>query len=202
MDTSDDNIQQLAHIHELVIATLDCFSNVVQFEHAREMLNFYKFLPKLLEFFKVVEMNTEKKKLKNQKQSVASLGGVSDPTKKLFPEVKSILIEIITCLVYQNKDNQDLVRNTQSLELILNNCNLDANEPFIKERAILCIKYLLENNPDNQNFISQLEAKGTDIDEENHKILTKAGFEVDIVDGKVKLKKAQKIEELEQKIRK
>ncbi|KAH3665459.1 hypothetical protein OGAPHI_003643 [Ogataea philodendri] len=181
--------EKLARLHKQLISVLDSLSSLTKFDSVRQMLNYYEFLPQLVAFFQVVDRNTFRKRLKDEQ---------SPPNTKEFPQVKLIMIEIITSLVYQNFKNQELMREIHGLELILNNCNLDTNEPFIKERAILCIKYLLLDNPGNQDFVAKLEAKGTSIDAQNKQILEQAGFEIDIEDGKVKLKKSPRVTELEQ----
>ncbi|KAG7928106.1 hypothetical protein KL925_001406 [Ogataea polymorpha] len=186
----DDNEKaRLSRLHSQTISVLDSLSSLTQYDEVRQMLNHYHFLSDLIPFFRVVERNTFKKKLKDDQ---------APPHAKYFPQVKLIIVEIITALVYENFENQELMRDIHGLELILNNCNLDAHEPFIKERAILCIKYLLQDNPRNQEFVAKLEAKGTSIDPENEAILEQAGFEVNIEDGKVKLKKSTRLAELEQ----
>jgi ataxin-10 len=58
----------------------------------------------------------------------------------------------------------------------------------IKERSILCVKYLLEGNTENQEFVAQLEAKKVVSDE----AVREAGYETEIIDGKVALKKMAK----------
>ncbi|ODV88016.1 hypothetical protein CANARDRAFT_5321 [[Candida] arabinofermentans NRRL YB-2248] len=191
-DLTKEESVRLSTLHKLVISTLDGLSSLARFNHVRAMLNSYKFLPKLIEFFEVIEKNTQKRKLKEEPIK---------PGMKEFPHVKLLIVEIITALVYENFENQELMRLKHGLELVLNNCNLDTNEPFIKERAILCIKYTLLDNPKNQNFVRDLEAQGTELDETNEKVLEQAGYEINIVDGKVSLKKSAKIEEVENNIR-
>lgn len=166
--------------HRKLVSFLDIISNLLPYELFKKTISSYEFLPKLIDFFHVVESNTERKRLKDE-QTINS-------DKKSFGNVKTILIEIITYLVHNDVDNQNLVREKGGLVLILNNCNLDVNEPFIRERSILCLKYLLENNIENQKFIESLDPKGIEINEENEKVLEKAGYEVEIVDGKVQLK--------------
>lgn len=78
------------------------------------------------------------------------------------PHVKSTIIEIISYLAYENKSMQDKIRDLNGLELVLSNCVIDDNNPYIKERAISCLKFLLANNQLNQNVIRELEEKGND----------------------------------------
>lgn len=183
---------ELNVVHRKIISVLDIITNLLPYEVFRKTLNSYNFIKDLIEFLKIIEKNTERKRLKDSTE----LG----KDKKNFPQVKTIIIEIITHLVHSDFSNQEKVREYGGLELILNNCNLDINEPFIRERCILCLKYLLENNSGNQSFIASLEAKGMEINKDNEKVLEKCGYEIDIVDGKVKLKQQPvAIEEINEK---
>lgn len=62
----------------------------------------------------------------------------------------------------------------------------------IKERSIICLRYLLENNKENQALVAKLEAKSSVTEE----ALQEAGLETEIIDGKIGLKKKKKIEEI------
>ncbi|CDK27733.1 unnamed protein product [Kuraishia capsulata CBS 1993] len=184
--------ETLSKNQKSLLCALDTIGSLCQYDHVRNYLNSYKFLEELIAFLHIVHNNTERKTLKSSTDSVSA-------GKKEYPMIKSVIIEIITFLIYQNFENQELVRNLHALEVVLSNCNLDKNEPFVKERAILCIKYLLENNPGNQEFVRKMEAQRTVIDKEDEAILERTGFEVDIVDGNVRLKRSDKLQELERK---
>ncbi|ONH73563.1 Copper transport protein 86 [Pichia kudriavzevii] len=179
MDQEDWN--KLACYHRIIISLLDIVSNLLPYKLFLETLKSYNFVEKIVCFLQIIENNTERRRLKDLESPMGD--------KKVFGNVKTILIEIITYLVHNDKESQDLVRENGGLILILNNCNLDVNEPFIRERCILCLKYLLENNAENQAFVASLEPKKVEVTQENEKILEKSGYEVEIVDGKVKLKK-------------
>ena len=101
-----------------------------------------------------------------------------------FPEIKSFIIELLANLSYRNKENQDKIRELHGLEVVLSNCVIDDNDPFIKERSIICIRFLLEGNPENQKIVAQLEAKGVVKDKD----LEEAGYEVKVnKEGEIKL---------------
>ena len=169
--------------HRKMVALLDIISNLLPYELFKKTFNSYNFLEELIHFFQVVEDNTERRRLKDEEQNT------TNPLKKSFGNIKTIVVEIITYLVHGDPQNQEKVRESGGLLLILNNCNLDVNEPFIRERCILCLKYLLENNKENQNLVASLQAQGFETNKENENVLEKCGYEVEIVDGKVQLKK-------------
>lgn len=180
LEDPHSDVFELKVKHRKIIALFDIISNLMPYEMFKKVMNSYEVLEKLLQFFHVVENNTERKRLKDEP--------VVNADKKSFGNVKTIMIEILTYFVHGDKKNQDLVRERGGLILLLNNCNLDTNEPFIRERCILCLRYVLENNKENQDFVASLEAKGVEINKENEEILEKCGYEVEIVDGKVQLK--------------
>ncbi|CDO54388.1 conserved hypothetical protein [Geotrichum candidum] len=109
-----------------------------------------------------------------------------------FPLVKARIITLLGILTMGNRAVQDEIRERQGLELVLSNCIIDIHNPFIKERAIICLRYLLENNPENQAFVAKLEAKSTVTEE----ALDEAGLETEIIDGKIALKKKARVEEV------
>lgn len=109
-----------------------------------------------------------------------------------FPLVKGRIITLLGILTVGNRAVQDEIRERQGLELVLSNCIIDIHNPFIKERAIICLRYLLEENAENQAFVAKLEAKSTVTEE----ALDEAGLETEIIDGKIALKKKAHIEEV------
>lgn len=110
-----------------------------------------------------------------------------EPRPEEFPLIKGKIITLLSLLTLHEPTVQNRIRELQGLEMILSNCIIDRNNPFIRERAILCIRYLLEGNAENQAFVAKLEAKEAvkedDIDE--------AGYQTEFIDGKLKLKKKQ-----------
>ncbi len=56
------------------------------------------------------------------------------------------------------------------LEIVLSNCAIDDNEPFIKERSIMFLKYALYKNQENQEFVAKLEQR-TAVDSQSRDFL-------------------------------
>ncbi|KAK9370002.1 spinocerebellar ataxia type 10 protein domain-containing protein [Lipomyces kononenkoae] len=102
-----------------------------------------------------------------------------------FPSLKQKLVGILGILVHDNRKVQDQIRECGGLPVILAHCNIDDNNPFIREYAVLCIKGLLDNNDENQAFVASLEAKEPVTTE----ALEEAGYETQIINGKVSLKR-------------
>ncbi|KAK6459869.1 spinocerebellar ataxia type 10 protein domain-containing protein [Scheffersomyces coipomensis] len=177
-DSESDNKE----LNELIlIICLDIISDLGKFNQVTKMLIHYDILTSLIPLFRAVHDNIKPITLKTRARFEDL-----DNKETTFPQVKSLIIEIISYLTFENFEIQEKVRHLHGLELVLSNCIIDDNNPFIKERAIICLKYLLSQNAQNQKFVADLEAKGTN--EVNEEIIDKAGYEVEIVDGKVQLK--------------
>ncbi|CUM65305.1 uncharacterized protein PRCAT00002940001 [Priceomyces carsonii] len=184
LGTSFDVIE-ISNNHAVVLALLDCLSHLGKYHAGKQYLTHYDAIPFLTRLLGVVHKSIERKTLKKTPPNDMSLEKPQE--KKLYPEVKSIIIEILAYLAHDSFENQEKIRKNHGLELVLSNCSIDDNEPFIKERAIVCLKFLLANNTKNQELVASLEAKGV-FDQETIKDM---GYEAEIVDGKVKLKEAR-----------
>ncbi|KAJ1736614.1 Ataxin-10 [Coemansia sp. Benny D160-2] len=71
---------------------------------------------------------------------------------------KCDLIQIIGNLSFKNIAMQDLMREIDGLSLVLDNMRIDDNHPFIKEYAIVALKWLLENNKSSHDYVRSMEA--------------------------------------------
>ncbi|CAL4126200.1 unnamed protein product, partial [Meganyctiphanes norvegica] len=98
----------------------------------------------------------------NEFTPIQELSLVDDEVVKNHPifGFKSDLIRLIASLVYQNKVNQNQVREINGILLILESTQLDARNPLIKENAVFAMKNLLEGNAENQKAISRLQLRG------------------------------------------
>ncbi|ODQ53900.1 hypothetical protein SAICODRAFT_34512 [Saitoella complicata NRRL Y-17804] len=100
-----------------------------------------------------------------------SSGGVSssplDPTAestsspesmKAFAFVKRDTVRLLSTLCYKSRFVQDEVRRLHGIELVLSQCNVDDDNPYLREHAVLCVRNLLEENTDNQALVAEMEA--------------------------------------------
>lgn len=179
LTSPDVEKDDLKTAHSSMMSVLDSLTHLGKFETCQKYLRSYKGIENIIQLLRTVHENTERQTLKNKEHNIRN------KSLKSFPEAKSLLIELLSYLVYESFESQEKVREHHGLELVLSNCVIDKNEPYIKERAIICIRFLLEKNAENQKFVAQLEAKKT-YDEE---ALREVGYETEIIDGKLKLKK-------------
>ncbi|XP_034019717.1 ataxin-10 [Thalassophryne amazonica] len=101
---------------------------------------------------------------------------------------KARLIRLIGNLCHSNTNNQNKVRELDGIPLILDNCNIDSNNPFISQWAIFAIRNLLEHNKQNQELVGSLERSGT----VDYSALRDLGFEIEERDGSFLLKPVRK----------
>ncbi|ANB13691.1 Ctr86p [Sugiyamaella lignohabitans] len=189
---SDSLLSQLTNIWNRLIVLLDIYQTILDNQPSLkpEILkdNIIEELVSLLgEAQKSLPRRSKLADLEKS-ASKSSSGNVSDHDDldpKDFPLIKGKIIYLLGTLVQENKQVQDLVRQLQGLELVLTNCIIDLNNPFIRERSILCLRYLLANNPENQDFVAKMEAKETVSEDALHE----AGYETELVNGKLALKK-------------
>lgn len=173
------NSERLLFVHSILVVVLDSMADLGKLNSARQFFQHYNAIDKLVPLLGVVHREVERKTLKSKSNKINE---VSD---KEFPEVKNFIIELITYLAHESFETQEKVRKLHGLEVVLSSCIIDDNNPYVKERAIVCLKTLLFNNPGNQKVVAQLEAQGTADDS----ALREAGYEVEVVDGKVQVKK-------------
>ncbi|XP_074083389.1 ataxin-10 isoform X2 [Macrotis lagotis] len=111
-------------------------------------------------------------------------GDISNPAVGF----KSHLIRLIGNLCYKNTKNQDKVYDLDGIPLILDNCSLDDNNPFLNQWAVYAIRNLTEHNKRNQELIAKLEDHGL----ADTSVLKKMGLEVEQRDGKLTLRSTRK----------
>lgn len=73
--------------------------------------------------------------------------------------LKKLIVLVLSSLVWKNSEVQNQVRQYSGIETILSCTNFDAHNPYIKEHAIMCLKFLLEGNKENQKVVGELEAR-------------------------------------------
>lgn len=161
---------------EIILGCLHIIAELSKFNATKQFIEHYSdFLPRLIDVFKFIHDNIKPITIKTAK--------IEEITK--FPSVKSYIIVILSYLAFESFDNQEKIRELGGLALVLSNCIIDNNNSFIKEQAIVCLKYLLNKNPKNQQVVAELEAEKT-VDDE---VLQDVGYQVEVVDGKVTVKK-------------
>ncbi|XP_074273067.1 uncharacterized protein LOC141596724 [Silene latifolia] len=71
------------------------------------------------------------------------------------------IVAVIGNCAYGRKNVQDEVRQKNGVILLLQQCVIDEDNPFLREWGIFCAKSLLEGNAENQQVVASLEMQGT-----------------------------------------
>ncbi|XP_077449865.1 ataxin-10 [Stigmatopora argus] len=97
---------------------------------------------------------------------------------------KAHLVRLVANLCYRHPKNQNKVRELEGIPLILDNCRIDSNNPFISQWAVLAIRNLFDNNKKNQEVLATLERRG----QADYSALQDLGFGVEERDGALLLR--------------
>ena len=109
-----------------------------------------------------------------------------EPSEFEWRNLKKLVVLVLSSLVWKSIIVQDQIRKYGGVEMMLSCCIYDANNPFIKEHAVMCLRFILEKNKENQDIVEQLEARRVTPNE----VLHKKGYETYIdQSGKVGLRK-------------
>ena len=209
MELSDNPIDP-SPIYKNLLSILDILTTLAQYQHVQKFLVSYEGLQKIITLFDILEKKCLKiqfnkpsgftypdSNIQLNMKATDNIGNIiknADILNKRikenkicdsnFPGIKCYLVELLGFMTYGQTEVQNLIRELHGLELVLSNCIIDDNNPFIKERSILCIRYLLADNQQNQDFITKLEAKKA----VNDDVLEKAGYRMNVDgNGNVKL---------------
>ncbi|KAL8829612.1 MAG: hypothetical protein Q9191_001918 [Dirinaria sp. TL-2023a] len=96
-----------------------------------------------------------------------------EPSDFEWRNLKKLVVLVMSSLVWKSTTVQNQIRQYGGVQMILQCCNLDSNNPYIREHAIMCLRFLLEGNKENQMIVNELEARKTVPDE----VLDKRGYE-------------------------
>lgn len=83
-----------------------------------------------------------------------------DPSDFEWRNLKKLVVLVLSSLVWKSSTVQNQIRAYGGVEMILACCNFDANNPYIREHAIMCLRFLLEGNLENQSIVENLKPRG------------------------------------------
>lgn len=104
--------------------------------------------------------------------------GLTSEPRKVCPYkgFRRDIVAVIGNCAYMRKHIQDEIRQKDGVFLLLQQCVLDEDNPFLREWGIWCARNLLNGNPENQQLVASLEMQGTvDVPE-----LTQLGLRVEV----------------------
>ena len=84
----------------------------------------------------------------------------SDACDFEWRNLKKLVILVLSSLVWKSTRVQDQIRQYGGVEMVLACCCYDGNNPYIKEHAIMCLRFVLEGCEENQELVRSLERAG------------------------------------------
>jgi palmitoyltransferase len=112
----------------------------------------------------------------------------TDPADFEWRNLKKLIVLVLSSLVWKCKAAQDQIRLNGGIEPILQCTLYDAHNPYIKEHAVVCLRFLLEGNKENQQVVGGLEGREVVTGNEEGGMLGAAGMRAEIGEGgRVKL---------------
>lgn len=180
LSQQESHMNTVENAHAQLMALLDMTALLLTNNAVKQVLERSDILETLVPLFRAIHENTDSQvKLNSPRSQEQAIESIWD-----FPGAKLLLIEIMTFISHKCFEAQEKMRELHGIELVLSNCVIDRLNPFIKEKSILCIKFLLESNMKNQELVRNLEARKA----VNSDDLEKMGIELDIKEGQVRLK--------------
>ena len=73
--------------------------------------------------------------------------------------LKKLIILVLSSLVWRSPPTQSQIRLHGGIYPILQCTLYDGHNPYIKEHAVVCLKFLLEGDEENQKVVGELERR-------------------------------------------
>ncbi|XP_029351105.1 ataxin-10 [Echeneis naucrates] len=185
--SNDEVLQEALTVISLLDVLCEMTSDHRQFMFLQDHPDLLVTTVELLE--QVHAIGKASKNIFSAAQNFSCFSGDGDPSSH-SPVIsfKAHLIRLIGNLCHSHTNNQNKVRELEGIPLILDNCNIDSNNPFISQWAIFTIRNLLEHNTQNQELVADLERRGP----ADYSALRELGFLVEERDGSLLLKPVRK----------
>ena len=79
-----------------------------------------------------------------------------EPSDFEWRNLKKLTVLVLSSLIWKNKKVQDQVREYGGLEALVGCCRHDEHNPYIREHAIMCLRFAVEGNEDNARVIKRM----------------------------------------------
>ena len=82
-----------------------------------------------------------------------------EPSDFEWRNLKKLTVLVLSSLIWKNKKVQDQVRDYGGLEALVGCCRHDEHNPYIREHAIMCLRFAVEGNPANAEMIKEMAGR-------------------------------------------
>lgn len=79
-----------------------------------------------------------------------------EPSDFEWRNLKKLTVLVLSSLIWKNKKVQDQVREYGGLEALVGCCKHDEHNPYIREHAIMCLRFAVEANAENAEVIRNM----------------------------------------------
>lgn len=81
----------------------------------------------------------------------------ADPSDFEWRNLKKLVILVLSSLVWKSPTVQKQIRQYGGVEMVLACCHYDGNNPYIREHAVMCLRFLLEGSEENRAVVQGIE---------------------------------------------
>ncbi|KAF2207935.1 hypothetical protein CERZMDRAFT_71198 [Cercospora zeae-maydis SCOH1-5] len=81
-----------------------------------------------------------------------------EPSDFEWRNLKKLTVLVLSSLIWKNRTVQDQVRKYGGLEALVGCCRADEHNPYIREHAIMCLRFAVEGCEENSRVIKQMAA--------------------------------------------
>ena len=92
-------------------------------------------------------------------QGVLAQHDQDEPSDFEWRNLKKLTVLVLSSLIWKNKLVQDQVRVCGGLEALVGCCRQDEHNPYIREHAIMCLRFAVEGNEVNADVIKGMAAE-------------------------------------------
>lgn len=100
-----------------------------------------------------------------------------EPSDFEWRNLKKLTVLVLSSLIWKNKLVQDQVRTFNGLHTLVACCRQDDHNPYIREHAIMCLRFAVEGNEENAKVIQRMA--GLQQEKVEGRTVTLAGSMVD-----------------------
>lgn len=98
-----------------------------------------------------------------------------EPSDFEWRNLKKLTVLVLSSLIWKNKGVQDQVRRYGGLEALVGCCKHDEHNPYIREHAIMCLRFAVEGNEENAAVIKRMASSNRGLEGAGNSV-TGAGY--------------------------
>ena len=122
----------------------------------------------------------------------------ADPSDFEWRNLKKLVILVLSSLVWKSPTVQKQIRQYGGVEMVMACCMYDGNNPYIKEHAIMCLRFLLEGSDENRELVKGLEKSNLLNGQEGSGVLSSGQAKVQAARARIRERQQREQQEREQ----